>query len=124
MESKRVLSTFPSIRQAVDNIRISQGLEEMAKVMDRGTLIRSLRSAISASFCTRGINTTGTPVRAAAIGRRAAHGRVDREDARAADTGDAAVHGRSGRTWRSARKATRSSRSTRRDFWARTPVRS
>lgn len=43
MESKRVLSTFPSIPTAVDNIRISAGLEEVAKVMDRGTLIRSHR---------------------------------------------------------------------------------
>ena len=43
LESKRVLSTFESIPTAVDNIRISQGLEEMAKVMDRGTLIRSHR---------------------------------------------------------------------------------
>jgi uncharacterized protein (DUF1501 family) len=43
LESKRVLSTFPSIPTVVDNIRVSQGLEEMAKVMDRGTLIRSHR---------------------------------------------------------------------------------
>ncbi len=43
LESKRVLSTFPSIPTAVDSIRISQGLEEIAKVMDRGTLIRSHR---------------------------------------------------------------------------------
>ena len=35
------LSTFPSIDTAVDNIRFSQGLEKTAKVMDRGTLIRS-----------------------------------------------------------------------------------
>lgn len=43
LESKRVLSTFPSIPTAVDGIRLSQGLEEIAKVMDRGTLIRSHR---------------------------------------------------------------------------------
>jgi len=43
MESKRVLSTFPSIPTAVDNIRLSQGLEEIAQVMDRATLIRSHR---------------------------------------------------------------------------------
>lgn len=43
LESKRVLSTFPSIPTAVDNIRISAGLDEMAKVMDRGTLLRSHR---------------------------------------------------------------------------------
>ena len=35
------LSTFPSIRTAVDNINFSEGLEKLAKVMDRGTLIRS-----------------------------------------------------------------------------------
>src|SRR5438876_12362101 len=37
----RILCTFPSIPTAVDNIRISQGLEHVAQVMDRGTLIRS-----------------------------------------------------------------------------------
>jgi hypothetical protein len=41
LESKAVLSTFPQIDTAVDNIKFSQGLEELAKVMDRGTLIRS-----------------------------------------------------------------------------------
>ena len=43
LESKRVLSTSPSIPTAVDGIRISQGLEEIGKVMDRGVLIRSHR---------------------------------------------------------------------------------
>jgi hypothetical protein len=43
LESKRVLSTFQSIPTVVDGIRFSQGLEEIAKVMDRGTLIRSHR---------------------------------------------------------------------------------
>ncbi len=41
LESKAVLSTFPAIDTAVDNIKISQGLEKVAKVMDRGSLIRS-----------------------------------------------------------------------------------
>jgi hypothetical protein len=43
LESNAVLSTFPSIDTSVDNIKISQGLENIAKVMDRGTLIRSHR---------------------------------------------------------------------------------
>jgi hypothetical protein len=43
LESRRVLSTFPSIPTAVDGLRISQGLEEIARVMDRATLIRSHR---------------------------------------------------------------------------------
>jgi hypothetical protein len=43
MESKRVLSTFPPIDTAVDNIKLSAGLERIAKIMDRGTLIRSHR---------------------------------------------------------------------------------
>jgi hypothetical protein len=34
-------STFPAIDTVVDNIKITQGLENVAKVMDRGTLIRS-----------------------------------------------------------------------------------
>jgi hypothetical protein len=37
----QVLSTFPSIRTAVDSIEISQGLEHIAGVMDRATLVRS-----------------------------------------------------------------------------------
>ena len=41
LESNRVLSTFPSIDTVVDNIKISQGLEKIARVMDRATLIRS-----------------------------------------------------------------------------------
>jgi len=36
-----VLSTFPAINTAVDNIKISEGLEKIAAVMDRATLIRS-----------------------------------------------------------------------------------
>jgi hypothetical protein len=41
MKAESVLCTFPSIDTAVDNIKISQGLEDVAAVMDRGTLIRS-----------------------------------------------------------------------------------
>jgi len=36
-----VLSTFPPIDTAVDAIKFSQGLERIARVMDRGALIRS-----------------------------------------------------------------------------------
>lgn len=39
--SEKILCTFPSIDTAVDNIKISQGFENVAKVMDRATLIRS-----------------------------------------------------------------------------------
>src|SRR5215212_1591362 len=39
--SSAVLSTFPAIDTAVDNIKFSQGLERLGAVMDRGTLIRS-----------------------------------------------------------------------------------
>jgi hypothetical protein len=41
MAASRMLSTFPQIDTAVDNIKFSQGLEKIAGVMDRGTLIRS-----------------------------------------------------------------------------------
>ncbi len=37
---EKILCTFPSIDTAVDNIKISQDCEEIAKVMDRATLIR------------------------------------------------------------------------------------
>jgi hypothetical protein len=39
--SEKILCTFPAIDTAVDNIKISQGFENVAKVMDRATLIRS-----------------------------------------------------------------------------------
>lgn len=38
---EKVMSTFPAIDTAVDNIKICQGLENIASVMDRATLIRS-----------------------------------------------------------------------------------
>lgn len=37
----KVLSTFPSIDTVVDPIKLSQGLEKIAGVMDRGSLIRT-----------------------------------------------------------------------------------
>src|SRR4051794_39926583 len=36
-----VMSTFPAIDTAVDNIKIASGLPQIAGVMDRATLIRS-----------------------------------------------------------------------------------
>ncbi|MBM3735217.1 MAG: DUF1501 domain-containing protein [Acidobacteria bacterium] len=44
MDPNRVLSTFPAIDTVVDNIKISQGLEKIARVMDRGTLIRTYQA--------------------------------------------------------------------------------
>ncbi len=38
---KNILSTFPAIPTAVDGVKICEGLENIAKVMDRATLIRS-----------------------------------------------------------------------------------
>lgn len=37
----KIESTFPAIDTVVDNIKITQGLENIAQVMDRGTLVRS-----------------------------------------------------------------------------------
>lgn len=39
---EKVISTFPAIDTAVDDLTISQGLENVAKIMDRGTLLRSV----------------------------------------------------------------------------------
>jgi hypothetical protein len=39
--SEKILCTFPAIDTALDGLKISQGLGEVAKVLDRGTLIRS-----------------------------------------------------------------------------------
>ncbi len=38
---EKIISTFPAIDTVVDNIKITSGLENIAKIMDRGTLIRS-----------------------------------------------------------------------------------
>jgi hypothetical protein len=45
VRTEKVLSTFPSIDTSVDNIKISAGLEHVAKVMDRGALIRTFQGA-------------------------------------------------------------------------------
>ena len=39
LESKRVLSTFPAIDTVVDGLQLSYGLERIAQVMDRGTIV-------------------------------------------------------------------------------------
>ncbi|MBI3209858.1 MAG: DUF1501 domain-containing protein, partial [Candidatus Solibacter usitatus] len=44
LESKRVLSTFPVIDTKVDNIKLSKGLEGIASIMDRATLIRTYQA--------------------------------------------------------------------------------
>jgi hypothetical protein len=41
LAANKILCTFPTIDTVVDNVKISQGLENIAKVMDRATLIRS-----------------------------------------------------------------------------------
>ncbi|MCB0688709.1 MAG: DUF1501 domain-containing protein [Saprospiraceae bacterium] len=45
MESKSVYSTFPEIPTVIDGVSFSEGLESIGQVMDRGTIIRSYRSA-------------------------------------------------------------------------------
>lgn len=39
--AKDIISTFPTIDSVVDEIKLTQGLENIAQVLDRGTLIRS-----------------------------------------------------------------------------------
>lgn len=41
LDVNKILSTFPPIDTNVDGLQISEGLENIAQVMDRGTLIRS-----------------------------------------------------------------------------------
>lgn len=45
VRTERVLSTFPCIDTAVDNIKFSQGLERVARVIDRGAVIRTFQGA-------------------------------------------------------------------------------
>ena len=57
-----VLSTFPAIDTAVDDIKFTAGLEQIGSVIDRGTRDpRRSPPPTSASSCTRGTSTTGTP---------------------------------------------------------------
>src|SRR5262245_7477623 len=44
VRTEQVLSTFPAIDTAVDHIKISQGLERVARVMDRGAIIRTFQA--------------------------------------------------------------------------------
>jgi hypothetical protein len=39
--SEKILCTFPAIDTALDGVKVSQGLENVAAVLDRGTLVRS-----------------------------------------------------------------------------------
>ena len=41
LPAEKIISTFPAIDTAVDDIKLTQGLEHVARVMDRGTIIRS-----------------------------------------------------------------------------------
>ena len=45
MEAKAVESTFKSIPTSVDGLEISEGLPNVAQVMDRGTLIKTFKAA-------------------------------------------------------------------------------
>src|SRR3954470_16574999 len=45
MNPNDVLSTFPSIPTSVDGVKFSAGLENIAQVMDRATLIRTMQAA-------------------------------------------------------------------------------
>ena len=45
LDSKRVLSTFPKVPTAVDDLFFSKGLESIGSVMDKGAIIRSYRAA-------------------------------------------------------------------------------
>ena len=45
LEVEKIISTFPAIDTSVDGLQISEGLENVAQVMDRATLIRSAYQA-------------------------------------------------------------------------------
>lgn len=45
LNPNEVLSTFPSIPTSVDGVKFSEGLENLAEVMDRATLIRGMQAS-------------------------------------------------------------------------------
>lgn len=44
LDPARVLSTFPSIPTSLDGVRLCRGLERIASILDRGTLIRTYQA--------------------------------------------------------------------------------
>ena len=44
LASEKVLSTFPAIDTVLDGVQISQGLDRIAQILDRGTLIRTYQA--------------------------------------------------------------------------------
>lgn len=65
MDPRRCLTTSPSIPTAVDGVRFAQGLERLAGVMDRGTVIRSFRpddlgAAVHGRYQSRMLDVLGT----------------------------------------------------------------
>lgn len=56
-----VMSTFPAIDTVVPRLKISEGLENVARVMDRATSIRSHVQPDSGASCTPATSITGTP---------------------------------------------------------------
>src|SRR5438309_5386697 len=84
LKPEQVLSTFPQIDTAVDNIKLTVGLEKIAGVMDRATLIRSY-TAGDLGFILHSRHQyqwhTG--------GRRSAHRSSDRADSRTEKPGHA-----------------------------------
>lgn len=45
MDARRVLTTYPAIPSRMDGVQVCEGLEEIASVMDRATLVRSYVAA-------------------------------------------------------------------------------
>jgi hypothetical protein len=87
---EKILSTFPTIDTVVDNIKITEGLENVAKVMDRATLIRSHVVADLGNILHS--RHQYHRLRAAANGRLPPHRLVDRQGPRAEQPGHPAVH--------------------------------
>ena len=93
LASNQVLCTFPSIDTAVDHIKFSQGLEQIAQrdgPRHADPLVQGgrprLHPALAPSI------SMAHRLRAAADRRRAAHRRRHRPHARPAESGDAGVH--------------------------------
>ena len=93
VEAKRVLSTFPAIDTPADNIKISAGLENIAKVMDKCCLIRDHagRQPGEDSTFTSSVSFTHR-LCAPGFGSRAAFRRLDCPHTGSAESGCPGVH--------------------------------
>ena len=120
LEINKIGSTFPAIDTVVDNIKITEGLENIARMhgpRDAGPLARAARPGQHPAFAASVSLAHG--LCATANGRRSAYRGVDGQSARSAQSGDSGLHRRRPATGRGRREGRIEGVSHGRFFWGR-----